>query len=69
MDVGVFTSLISYHNYEWIGRPHLICEHLLTVADISIPLTCYENNTMESLAKQRTDWIAEYHNKQQEEEK
>ena len=69
MDVSVFISLISYHNNEWIGRPHPICEHLLSEANISIDLTCYDNNAIESLAKQRTDWIAEYHNKQQEEEK
>ena len=61
-------SLLSNNNHEWITKPHLICEHLLTEAKISINLKCYDNNEIESLAKQRTDWIAEHHKKLQEEE-
>ena len=42
----------------------------MTAVGVSINLKCYDNNDIESLAKQRTDWIAEHHRKlQQEEEK
>ena len=58
MDVNVFISLISYHNYEWISEPHLICENLLNEAEISINLKCYENNEIETRAMQRKEWIA-----------
>ena len=58
MDVSAFIWILSGYNYEWITKPHLICEKLLTEADVSINLKCYDNNYIESLAKQRSDWIA-----------
>ena len=48
IDKSVFISLISYHNYEWISEPNLICEHLLNDAGISIDLKCYDNNEIEA---------------------
>ena len=63
--MGLFSSLLTYHKYEWIGRPHLICEQILTEANISIDLKCYDDNYIESRAKLRTEWIAEYHKKKQ----
>ena len=64
--MSLFIELLSGYNYKWITNPRLICEHLLTEADISIPLKCYDD--IESLAKQKTDWIANYHEQQQEEQ-
>ena len=58
MDKSVFISLLSYHNYEWISEPSLICEHLLNDAGISINLKCYDNNEIEARAMERTEWIA-----------
>ena len=58
MDRNVFISLLSYHDYEWITTPHLICAHLLTEAGISINLKYYENNMIEAKAAQRNEWIA-----------
>ena len=49
-DVNGFISLLSNFNYEWVTKPHLICEHLLNEADISINLKCYDNNYIESRA-------------------
>ena len=57
MEIAVFISLISYHNYEWIFEPSVICENLLkevdkkiTVADgaISINLRCYDTSAIEA---------------------
>ena len=63
IDIDVFITLIKYHNYEWITEPHLICEHLLNDAGISINLKCYDNNEIEARAMQRTKWIAEFNKK------
>ena len=57
MEIAVFISLISYHNYEWIFEPCVICENLLkevdkkiSVADgaISINLRCYDTSAVEA---------------------
>ena len=68
IDKSVFISLLSYHNYEWISEPHLICENLLNEAGISINLRCYDNNEIEAKAMQRNEWIAKFNLEQQEEE-
>ena len=65
MDSNVFISLISYHNYEWISEPHLICENLLNDAGISINLKCYDNNKIEAKAMERNEWIAKFNLEQQ----
>ena len=68
MDKSVIFSLIKYHKYEWISEPHLICEHFLNDAGISINLKCYDNNEIETIAMQRNEWIAKFNLEQQEEE-
>ena len=60
--------MLSYHKYDWISEPHLICENLLNDAGISINLKCYDNNEIEAKAMQRTEWIAKFNLEQQEAE-
>ena len=68
IETSFFISLIGYHNYDWISEPHLICEHLLNDAGISIDLKCYDNYEIEARVMQRTEWIAKFNLEQQEAE-
>ena len=67
IEVSYFTNAIEFLKMKWITQPHLICDHLLKEADISIDLRCYDNGLIEARAKQRAEWIAEYNKRQQEE--
>ena len=68
VDLSYLTSAIKIFKYEWILEPHLICEHLLNDAGISIDLECYDNYEIEAKAMQRTEWIAKFNVDQQEAE-
>ena len=80
MEIAVFISLISYHNYEWIFEPSVICENLLKEVDekvnihgkaFSINLRCYDTSAIEAFearARERAKWIAEYNKDLQEKE-